>query len=159
MYVSSRVSFNPRAREGRDASAWGLAILVRVSIHAPARGATLFKAFLQCFIELMFQSTRPRGARPLTCRSQASCERRFNPRAREGRDPAQFYDRQPHLGFNPRAREGRDTSDEHACTSRAVSIHAPARGATPAPSLSLYPPSVSIHAPARGATRPRGARH
>ena len=57
--------------------------LTRVSIHAPARGATLTA-------ELggdrrVFQSTRPRGARPGSRLLEAVC-RRFNPRAREGRD-------------------------------------------------------------------------
>ena len=33
----------------------------------------------------MFQSTRPRGARPVKRRSK-QCQKRFNPRAREGRD-------------------------------------------------------------------------
>ena len=54
--------FNPRAREGRDALPSGEGVIVMVSIHAPARGAT--------------------NSRPVT-RSNAAC---FNPRAREGRD-------------------------------------------------------------------------
>ena len=100
--------------------------------------------------------------------------RRFNPRAREGRDP-------PHLpksisddGFNPRAREGRDLVLPIVWTQMLVSIHAPARGATRGRQPFLEAPAVSIHAPARGATldvvngafrttmfqstRPRGAR-
>ncbi len=36
--------FNPRARAGRDPSCgWELKLLARVSIHAPARGATEYK--------------------------------------------------------------------------------------------------------------------
>ena len=34
----------------------------------------------------MFQSTRPRGARPYATRTEDSAIRRFNPRARAGRD-------------------------------------------------------------------------
>ena len=56
--------FNPRAREGRDSRGHNLpAPLPNVSIHAPARGATRDRrgdAVLR-----MFQSTRPRGARPV----------------------------------------------------------------------------------------------
>ena len=81
--------------------------------------------------------------------------RRFNPRAREGRDP-------PHLpksisddGFNPRAREGRDLVLPIVWTQMLVSIHAPARGATRGRQPFLEAPAVSIHAPARGATRGR----
>ncbi len=75
--------FNPRARVGRDAHerdmeieqkvsihapAWGATHTIHnesniwsVSIHAPAWGATLNQ--LHYSITQMFQSTRPRGAR------------------------------------------------------------------------------------------------
>src|SRR2546421_313494 len=76
-------SFNPRARMGRDdrvlrqaqryivsihAPAWGATIArvktnlyCRVSIHAPAWGAT--KSCDAVVIHVVFQSTRPHGAR------------------------------------------------------------------------------------------------
>src|SRR5581483_8435337 len=53
--------FNPRAREGRDTAAQAQGFSRRVSIHAPARGATLQLGHALCPGE--FQSTRPRGAR------------------------------------------------------------------------------------------------
>ena len=81
---------------------------VRVSIHAPARGATRASS----------AQARPRSS--------------FNPRAREGRDPAL-------------------TAAAWACSW--VSIHAPARGATRRVLVNLGYVAVSIHAPARGATR------
>ena len=101
-----------------------------VSIHAPARGATL-------------QLLRHAG--------QSGC---FNPRARTGRDrwwsssnlplPA-FQSTRPHgarpLGFSLVTIVGM------------VSIHAPARGATLAGcDFATFAEHVSIHAPARGAT-------
>ena len=56
----------------------------------------------------MFQSTRPRGARRVSHRYFSIL-----------------------LGFNPRAREGRDNLIEIRFNRlKAVSIHAPARGAT-----------------------------
>ena len=57
----------------------------------------------------------------------------FNPRAREGRDvrPAILALR-IQMGFNPRAREGRDLTLFSLFRILKVSIHAPARGATPA---------------------------
>ena len=77
--------FNPRAREGRDTFMQMSSFLRQVSIHAPARGATVI--INQIMRHLV----------------------RFNPRAREGRDPASDIRRpQRHLCFNPRAREGRD---------------------------------------------------
>ena len=54
--------FNPRARGGRDAQ-WreGVEYAKKVSIHAPAGGATRYLSLE--FVLFEFQSTRPRGAR------------------------------------------------------------------------------------------------
>ena len=100
-----------------------------VSTHAPARGATpgLRVTPLR---GTSFQLTRPRGARRRPWSRRCSA-RRFNSRAREGRD--------------------RITSVIHA--PQDVSTHAPARGATPSSLASLRLQSVSTHAPARGATK------
>ena len=159
-YICERRSFNPRAREGRDA-------------------ISLFNCVVQ------FQSTRPRGARrdeehrrdqdvsilapargatPNRFGSLADC---FNPRAREGRDEVHLQEgaqgvsiHAPARGatrsatasrppcFNPRAREGRDLENVRQRRER-VSIHAPARGATRrlVSSYGLFQ-----------STRPRGAR-
>ena len=55
-------SFNPRARTGRDFPARCLVVIdLIVSIHAPARGATLILITLG--LVAWFQSTRPHGAR------------------------------------------------------------------------------------------------
>ena len=53
--------FNPRAREGRDSRVGRRQQRMDVSIHAPARGATINDGDL--FHLKQFQSTRPRGAR------------------------------------------------------------------------------------------------
>ena len=53
--------FNPRARAGRDLVFVLLPQTYRVSIHAPARGATNIEREREAWIK--FQSTRPRGAR------------------------------------------------------------------------------------------------
>ena len=60
-------SFNSRAREGRDAFDLPYPPFDYVSIHAPARGATLAKKVAR--LAFPFQFTRPRGARlvPLCC--------------------------------------------------------------------------------------------
>ena len=78
---------------------------------------------------------------------------RFNPRPRAGGDARRLRRvRSKHRGFNPRPRAGGDLTDVDMQRILAVSIHAPARGAT---ELILRPSvddKVSIHAPARGAT-------
>ena len=126
-------SFNPRARAGRDGNSLWISSLTVA----------------------MFQSTRPRGARRRWRRSSrgltpvsihapargATCTRGlgphtragFNPRARAGRDDlASFLIAVADASFNPRARAGRDpTREADAQGHPDVSIHAPARGATP----------------------------
>mgnify|MGYP001324571216 CR=1 FL=1 len=77
-----------------------------VSIHAPARGATL---------------PGQRGCLVLQS---------FNPRARAGRDSWRTINFTSTPSFNPRARAGRDLSARGAALGSSVSIHAPARGAT-----------------------------
>ena len=99
--------------------------------------------------------------------------KRFNPRARAGRDLKRRLMSSLVLGFNPRARAGRDASAGMFVSRESVSIHAPARGATKNEAIRSAFLKVSIHAPARGATdmaveefnlvkfqstRPRGAR-
>ncbi len=127
--------------------------LQRVSIHAPARGAT--------------PSRRP-TSRPT---------RRFNSRARKGRDTPLYQSGSRRESFNSRARKGRDglfnafadarrrfqfTRPQGARHKRLpghdrprVSIHAPARGATTRLRIRGRTGEVSIHAPARGATGER----
>ncbi len=61
-----------------------MALSQMVSIHAPARGATMSRA------------------------AYWSRDARFNPRAREGRDAGRIMLAKMLAGFNPRAREGRD---------------------------------------------------
>ena len=126
-----------------------------VSIHAPARGATVSQLHWQ----------QPDGC--------------FNPRPRAGGDHDQTGCAVLLIGFNPRPRAGGDPrSSAGGRMDRLVSIHAPARGATeidartcrryqefqstpprggrPARLVLLQTPfRVSIHAPARGATAER----
>ena len=143
--------FNPRARAGRDellrAPASGAEFqstrprgarlcrdresvkMRRVSIHAPARGAT---------------------RRPGRQRSGVG----FNPRARAGRDvssPLARRSRSVSIHAPARGATGVASCSQAAI---AVSIHAPARGATDARGMSRIS-AVSIHAPARGATSGR----
>ena len=145
-----------------------------VSIHAPARGATLNRthgpaqhrfqstrprgARRTCTYEvfrasIVFQSTRPRGARQSNFVSH--CEVKcFNPRARAGRDVETVNIRRyERYGFNPRARAGRDLQMVAIMDDpTGVSIHAPARGAT------AGWPSYTQQCHEFQSTRPRGAR-
>ena len=95
------------------APAWGatiaslpLAGVADVSTHAPAWGATTACGLDVIFYQ--FQPTRPHGAR-LDAGTDGGKLRRFN----------------------PRARMGRDTTQANLSWDEAVSTHAPAWGATP----------------------------
>ena len=82
--------------------------LSRISIHAPAKGATYFP-FVPGVYE-RFQSTLPRRERRKYNCAEAA-ENNFNPRSREGSDASVF---QTHHSIQ-------------------ISIHAPAKGATDYP--------------------------
>ena len=164
-------SFNSRARVGRDSSRAKCSRARRVSIHAPAWGATP-----------RFRDTLPVW--------------RFNSRARVGRDergagqsPAQQVSiHAPAWGATPRSTRTSASASFQFTRPRgarrrfvvfpmfaiSVSIHAPAWGATVRLTEDGSYRVVSIHAPAWGATaatttshapswfqftRPRGARH
>ena len=147
------VCFNPRAREGRDPPSRGCWPRIRVSIHAPARGATTLSPRVSQKKSL-FQSTRPRGARRcLFFMRGVQGFNTFQSTRPRGARPASAGISCFWRGFNPRAREGRDAMGHGAEKEMIrVSIHAPARGATMA-----APPTPIITA--FQSTRPRGARH
>ena len=193
---SSSRGFNPRARVGRDYIAIINNHVSGVSIHAPAWGATAIHAYQPRALGRfnprarvgrdgngrntlrtlnVFQSTRPRGARPPATPGASASSTSFNPRARVGRDDvtALVDDQQQAVsihapawgatsinpasthaayGFNPRARVGRDRDADHRALERAVSIHAPAWGATELPVAKTRETKFQ-------STRPRGARH
>ena len=122
------LDFNPRSRKGSDSEYGHVYKSFPISIHAPARGATMY---LYAPLQFdLFQSTLPQGERHLSFFLK----------------PFRFY-------FNPRSRKGSD--DDPDPTLRHIvfiSIHAPARGATGLDYWRLNCKKISIHAPARGAT-------
>ena len=123
-----------------------------VSIHAPAWGATAFKPTVPWGLRL-FQSTPPHGGRPLLASSIHIIHLSFNPRPRMGGDGLRRPGPGARRGFNPRPRMGGDLLPPCGLDAAlAVSIHAPAWGATWRCSTSSPGPVVSIHAPAWGAT-------
>ena len=87
---------------------------LRISIHAPVRGATLIAVITSLF--MLFQSTLPWGERPISIQYRFLQYKYFNPRSREGSDGSDF---------------------SILKTSQCISIHAPVRGAT----VSKFPQS------------------
>ena len=140
--------FNPRARAGRDSYVMLDEVAFWVSIHAPARGATVWRfSNGHC---TRFQSTRPRGARPQPRRLLLYREC-FNPRARAGRDTLRICATYGSEFQSTRPRGARRAQQVSRCRIRFVSIHAPARGAT-------RPHPIQQQQGMFQSTRPRGAR-
>ena len=170
--LTSSTCFNPRTRMGCDtlwrwsgcgrlvsihAPAWGataasddMTCNVKVSIHAPAWGATVWNN--DAYIVDMFQSTHPHGVR----RSHIITERKisgFQSTHPHGVRPKTFSIKYEFVkSFNPRTRMGCDVDGRLPYMSLAVSIHAPAWGATQLQHALSLLIRVSIHAPAWGAT-------
>ena len=143
-----------------------------VSIHAPARGATLITKVGDLWL-LGFQSTRPRGAR-LTPRIRREQGQGFNPRAREGRDQRQVCCCNVISEFqSTRPRGARRGETVHAAREKVFQSTRP-RGARHTPSTvraadrsfnpraregrDLYRVMNSSHVTLFQSTRPRGAR-
>ena len=122
----------------------------QISIHAPARGATVKELCEIVWGE--FQSTLPRGERRVfLCHvtdnrsisihapargatKQAAAPFRncsyFNPRSREGSDGNDGTNGKDGKDFNPRSREWSDARGRGGGAAEGISIHAPASGAT-----------------------------
>ena len=125
---------------------------LRISIHAPAKGAT--PRIVRSSPSAVISIHAP--AKGATCISAVTIptSNDFNPRSREGSDlrlvrKCRFtYRFQSTL---PR-RERRPISSGDQ-TPYCISIHAPAKGATKNNSWKCRYWGISIHAPAKGATR------
>ena len=118
-----RLGFNSRPRE-RDVSPRFQRQCKAFNSHAPRRDANNTPT------RRHLGHTRPRGAR-LPAGTSGQRQMCFNSRAREGRDVWRGFVGAPWKCFNSRAREGRDAMAELDAFQKKVSIHAPARGATP----------------------------
>ena len=102
----SSIYFNPRSREGSDCYRAFISPHARISIHAPAKGATL--CFLVCDLIIIISIHAPAKGATLCDPIKQKWKFYFNPRSREGSDAAS-------IGIEPQI---------------VISIHAPAKGAT-----------------------------
>ena len=142
--------FNPRTHEGCNINSSYFHCAVNVSIHAPTRGATRRIYRPSCSVEvsihaptrgatqsrsyriarLTFQSTHPRGVRPDTVQA-IELIKKFQSTHPRGVRRLPIRSRARLRRFNPRTHEGCDSIKAAEEARKAVSIHAPTRGATP----------------------------
>ena len=120
-------NFNPRSHERSDSQQSELITMLRISIHAPTRGATRRRAVL--WRRIKFQSTLPREERPTwtsasltfsAFQSTLPREERlytlhqrpsftdFNPRSHERSDWLRVSRKTASCNFNPRSHERSD---------------------------------------------------
>ena len=104
--VSTGSYFNPRAHTGRDVCRQNADKKIRISIHAPTRGAT--SDVVRWAISPIYFNPRAHTGRDdgHQARHRKVCD--FNPRAHTGRDGHKSADRPRADDFNPRAHTGRD---------------------------------------------------
>ena len=141
--------FNPRAREGRDAGTTRESQISAVSIHAPARGATAADGNPRR--KTAFQSTRPRGARLNHFAVNQILMVFQSTRPRGARQRCVNLTVHMSRFQSTRPRGARLTGLFDVKTNFAVSIHAPARGAT-------FLTWTCFRTRLFQSTRPRGAR-
>ena len=107
MYCIKRISIHAPAKGATSASQCHRCARPAISIHAPAKGATDFNSTI-------FKS-----------------KRHFNPRSRKGSDDTVKRSELFRDYFNPRSRKGSDLwIIRIRIKYRSISIHAPAKGAT-----------------------------
>ena len=133
---AGEITHSLRSRVSIHAPAWGAtrcchwsSPTLRVSIHAPAWGAT-YRVVV--FVYSIYVSIHAPAW---------------------GATPGHYLPPQHHGGFNPRSRVGSDRRRTLRAAARWVSIHAPAWGATVEDLTKRLNLIVSIHAPAWGATK------
>ena len=121
-----------------------------ISIHAPARGATRPDDHMRP--SLMYFNPRPCARGDLEGFLEWRHSQDFNPRPCARGDTAAIADHAGSRYFNPRPCARGDVTATRGGQPPRISIHAPARGATRRNIGHFTRAWISIHAPARGAT-------
>ena len=122
----------------------------KISIHAPAKGATVIHDILRAAV--LFQFTLPRRERPQALDDVRTALEISIHAPAKGATIYLYGNGFCYKNFNSRSREGSDLSCVHYVVANYISIHAPAKGATTAGRITRLPLQISIHAPAKGAT-------
>ena len=164
--------FNPRSREGSDVSPFLFSLSLSISIHAPAKGATVDGLQLLLYSRLisihapakgatsgvysspanfLFQSTLPRRERHKNAEGYR-VPRNFNPRSREGSDNKLEWQLPCMLDFNPRSREGSDVRGKASDPAYPDFNPRSREGSDNLAIKGFFESEISIHAPAKGAT-------
>ena len=164
--------FNPRSHEGSDLHSLGIKSVIRISIHAPTRGATIpmtSTGYVRNF------NLRSHEGSDTVALETLNSYLNFNPRSHEGSDYSRLWALLLHQYFNPRSHEGSDEcvrkvnaisnldfnprshegSDDNGRVLEAEYLNFNPRSHEGSDSISFdicTMTAISIHAPTRGAT-------
>ena len=133
-YVYSGSDFMPCSHEGSDPQKWYKNNSQRVSIHVPIMGATTEIAQICPLVRVSIHAPTKGALMSPTLRISCS----FNPSSHEGSDTARYWQESTRCCFNPRSHEGSDSEDDYSRIADEVSIHAPTKGATLAFAYNSY---------------------
>ena len=122
--------FNPRTREGCDLTGVFNFFIKSISIHAPARGATMRCIYFMAW-KMYFNPRTREGCDASTWLTLLPLSRFQSTHPRGVRLRVTIWDLTISQDFNPRTREGCDgPKGPLLLLQNGISIHAPARGAT-----------------------------
>ena len=173
METTTRINFNPRSREGSDSFFPSVCACLTISIHAPAKGATLFNRLIPIYCRISIHAPakgatfayRPVPPRPAKISIHAPAKGATE-KGIPSRGLARFQSTLPRRErqmlrlmlrkmFRFQSTLPRRERQNAVLLSRAalsISIHAPAKGATALDLQNELRYNISIHAPAKGAT-------
>ena len=103
---------------------------MRISIHTPAKGVTVFWTNAKIYTVFISIHTPAKG---VTKPEESKLKKNiyFNPHSREGSDLTTFKGVRMWQNFNPHSREGSDSGKHNTRNTRSqISIHTPAKGVT-----------------------------
>ena len=101
-------NFNPRSHKGSDITIHHKEIWIKISIHAPTRGATLYNSSIRNRTKISIHAPT-RGATVIDMILK-NAVKNFNPRSHKGSDPLPWEIRLYCFYFNPRSHKGSDTN-------------------------------------------------
>ncbi len=122
--------FNTRSRTGSDRASHSRRVQEIEFQSTPPHGERHFPSGLRRPQKTCF-NPRPRTGSDCLLKSSLSSQSRFNPRPRTGSDSCNIFMAGLRYRFKPRPRTGSDFGLFRIFDKDGVSIHAPARGATP----------------------------
>ena len=123
------VYFNPRSGERSDLFFVQFFKEIRISIHAPANGATTFNT-PNITTHRNFNPRSGERSDTQAPRQGSKARPNFNPRSGERSDAVPLLTSPLCIDFNPRSGERSDLLEIDSLTEKEISIHAPANGAT-----------------------------